>query len=84
MPPPGLADALIDLVSRFARTHGPFTTQQVADQLGLGVALVHSTLQRLEAQDRVIDGEFLPGRHGQEWCDANVVRILKRRSKKRS
>jgi len=88
MPPPGLADAflepvqdaLTDLVSRYARTNGPFTTQQVADQLGLGVAPVLSTLQLLQTQDRVIDGEFLPGRYGLEWCDVNVLRLLKRRS----
>ncbi len=53
-------DPLADLVARYARTHGPFTTDQVADRLGLGGAVVRHTLQRLAAQGRVLDGEFRP------------------------
>ncbi len=37
-------DPLGDLVARFARTHGPFTTADVATRLGLGVAVAHQTL----------------------------------------
>jgi ATP-dependent Lhr-like helicase len=73
-------DPLADLVSRFARTHGPFTTDQVADRLGLGGAVVRHTLQRLAAQGRVLDGEFRPMGSGSEWCDADVLRKLRRRS----
>ena len=40
-------DPLADLVARFARTHGPFTTAEVADRLGLGAAVARHTLQRL-------------------------------------
>jgi ATP-dependent Lhr-like helicase len=86
--PPGTPDAftdpvedpLADLVSRFARTHGPFTTDQVAARLGLGGAVVRHTLQRLAAQGRVLDGEFRPSGSGSEWCDAEVLRSLRRRS----
>ncbi|MEQ6902635.1 ATP-dependent helicase [Nocardioides sp. YIM 152588] len=88
--PPGIAaaftepvdDPLADLVGRYARTHGPFTIGQVAARLGLGVAVVRHTLLRLEAQGRVISGEFLPtaGAEGTEWCDAEVLRRLRRRS----
>ena len=86
--PPGTPDAftdpvddpLADLVSRYARTHGPFTTDQVADRLGLGGAVVRHTLQRLAAQGRVLDGEFRPAGSGSEWCDAEVLRRLRRRS----
>ena len=53
-----------DLVARFARTHGPFTTDDVADRLGLGAAVVRHTLQRLAAQGRVLDGEFRPSGSG--------------------
>ncbi|QBR91442.1 ATP-dependent helicase [Nocardioides euryhalodurans] len=73
-------DPLADLVSRFARTHGPFTTEQVAARLGLGVAVVRHTLERLAAQGRVLDGEFRPAGSGTEWCDAEVLRRLRRRS----
>jgi ATP-dependent Lhr-like helicase len=86
--PPGTPDAftdpvddpLGDLVARFARTHGPFTADQVAERLGLGPAVVRHTLQRLGAQGRVLDGEFRPSGSGQEWCDAEVLRRLRRRS----
>ncbi|GAA1808567.1 ATP-dependent helicase [Nocardioides hankookensis] len=73
-------DPLADLVARFARTHGPFTVDDVAARLGLGVAVVRLTLQRLAAQGRVLDGEFRPSGSGTEWCDAEVLRKLRRRS----
>ena len=73
-------DPLADLVSRYARTHGPFTSEQAAARLGLGAAVVRQTLQRLAAQGRVLDGEFRPSGSGSEWCDADVLRSLRRRS----
>jgi ATP-dependent helicase Lhr and Lhr-like helicase len=73
-------DPLGDLVARFARTHGPFTTEDVAERLGLGAAVVRHTLQRLAGQGRVLDGEFRPSGSGTEWCDAEVLRRLRRRS----
>ena len=73
-------DPLADLVARHARTHGPFTAAEVATRLGLGEAVVRHTLQRLAAQGRVLDGEFRPAGSGTEWCDAEVLRRLRRRS----
>ena len=73
-------DPVGDLVSRYARTHGPFTAEQVAERLGVGGAVVRHTLQRLAARGRVLDGEFRPGGSGTEWCDAEVLRSLRRRS----
>jgi ATP-dependent Lhr-like helicase len=73
-------DPLADLVARHARTHGPFTTTDVATRLGLGEAVVRHTLQRLAAQGRVLDGEFRPSGSGTEWCDSEVLRRLRRRS----
>ncbi|MGO4257870.1 ATP-dependent helicase [Marmoricola sp. RAF53] len=75
-----VADPLGDLVARYARTHGPFTAAEVATRLGLGVAVVQLTLTRLAAQGRVLDGEFRPAGAGTEWCDAEVLRKLRRRS----
>ncbi len=75
-----VADPVGDLVQRYARTHGPFTVADVAQRLGLGVAIVRSTLHRLAARGRVIDGEFRPAGSGEEWCDAEVLRMLRRRS----
>ncbi len=75
-----VADPLADLVSRHARTHGPFTTADVAQRLGLGVAVAQQTLARLAAQGRVLEGEFRPAGTGSEWCDTEVLRRLRRRS----
>ena len=87
--PPGVPDAftepvddpLADLVSRFARTHGPFT---VADVSTPARARAPRSLARpcsvsvgrggcsRASSDR-------PG-SGAEWCDAEVLRMLRRRS----
>ena len=55
-----VADALGDLVARYARTHGPFATAAVAGRYGLGPAVVTMALRRLAADGRVVEGEFLP------------------------
>jgi len=79
-------DPLGDLVARFARTHAPFTTDAVAERLGVGVAVARLTLQRLESQGRLSSGFFLPeasgGNRGDEteWCDVEVLRRLRMRS----
>ena len=83
-----VADPLGDLVARFARTHGPFTTDAVATRLGIGSAVARHTLQRLESQGRLASGYFLPEAgpgsattgDDLEWCDAQVLRRLRMRS----
>ncbi|MFF9478220.1 ATP-dependent helicase [Streptomyces sp. NPDC014733] len=91
-----VADPLGDLLSRYARTHGPFTSEQAAARFGLGPAVTDGALQRLAASGRLVQGEFRPpAAHppspeaqsaapvhgmGQEWCDAQVLRRLRRRS----
>ena len=75
-----VADPLGDLVGRYARTHGPFQPAEAATRLGLGVAVVTATLQRLTGTGRLVTGEFRPGGSGQEWCDAEVLRSIRRRS----
>ncbi|MFF4607429.1 DEAD/DEAH box helicase [Streptomyces sp. NPDC001339] len=73
-------DPLGDLLSRYARTHGPFTSEQAAARFGLGRAVTDGALHRLAAAGRVVEGEFHPAGIGQEWCDAQVLRRLRRRS----
>lgn len=75
-----VADPLGDLVARFARTHGPFDTEALARRFGLGTAVAAGSLQRLAAEKRVVEGEFTPAAAGSEWCDAQVLRRLRRRS----
>ncbi|MBI4260297.1 MAG: DEAD/DEAH box helicase [Actinobacteria bacterium] len=86
--PPGLPEALLepvadplgDLVSRYARTHGPFTAGEAATRLGLGVAVVDQALGRLAEAGRVLRGGFRPGAPDREWVDAEVLRRLRRRT----
>ncbi|MFF2088396.1 DEAD/DEAH box helicase [Nocardia sp. NPDC058176] len=73
-------DPLGDLVGRYARTHAPFTTADVAARFGLGTAVAVTALHRLLAEKRVVEGEFTPDTAGTEWCDAQVLRRLRRRS----
>ncbi|MGH3447277.1 MAG: DNA glycosylase AlkZ-like family protein, partial [Nocardioidaceae bacterium] len=75
-----IADPLGDLVARYARTHGPFQAPAVATRLGLGNAVVSDVLHRLAASGRLREGEFRPDGHGNEWCDAGVLRRVRRRS----
>ncbi|WP_456049079.1 ATP-dependent helicase [Actinoplanes sandaracinus] len=75
-----VADPLGDLVARYARTHGPFAAATCAARFGLGVFVVEQALKRLSATGRATSGEFSPGGAGTEWCDAEVLRMLRRRS----
>ncbi len=77
-------DPIGDLVARYARTHGPFTAAACAGRFGLGVFVVEQALKRLATTGRVTAGEFTPlaagAVAGTEWCDAEVLRLLRRRS----
>jgi ATP-dependent Lhr-like helicase len=75
-----VADPLGDLISRFARRRGPFHPQDVAARFGLGIAVADQVLHRLGSIGQLVHGEFRPGGTGQEWCDAGVLRSLRRRS----
>ena len=78
-------DPLGDLVSRYARTHGPFTAAEAGFTLGLGTAVVMTVLERLASERRVAQGAFRPDGSGSgtgvdaEWCDAEVLRRIRRR-----
>ncbi len=86
--PPGLPtafqvavpDAGLDLVRRFGRTHGPFTTGEVAKRFGLALETAESILNRLVGTGRVVEGGFRPGGTHREWCDHEVLRAIRRRS----
>jgi ATP-dependent Lhr-like helicase len=84
-PPPGLPetfledhpDAMRALVRRYARTHGPFPTAQLADRYGVDPA---PALRELEREGALIRGELLPGGSEREWCDSDVLRRVRRAS----
>jgi ATP-dependent Lhr-like helicase len=72
--------ALDDLAARYARSHGPFVVAELARRYGLGATPVEASLRRLAGSGRVLEGEFRPGGSGREWCDAEVLASLRRRS----
>lgn len=79
-----VADPLGDLVIRYARSRGPFTAEAVAQRFGLGVAVVVGVLDRLTSTGRLVRGELRPlaagGGGSLEYCDAEVLRRLRRAS----
>jgi ATP-dependent Lhr-like helicase len=86
--PPGLPKALLapvaqpvlELVRRYARTHGPFTQAEVAKRFGLSSQQVDAPLRSLLLDGRVVEGGFRPGGVHREWCDAEVLRLVRRKS----
>jgi len=86
--PPGIAAALLEsvahpvleLIRRYARTHGPFTLREAADRFALDAAAVENTLRQLAAEGRVLEGGFRPGGLHREWCDAEILRQIRRKS----
>ena len=85
MPPGGLPEAFLEggaesleqLVLRYARGRGPFTTAQVNERFALDL---DSLLRELERRELLVRGELRPGGSEREWCDPDVLRRLRRAS----
>ena len=63
---------------RYARTHGPFTTAELAGRFGLERPSVERELEELERADELVRGELRPGGSEREWCDPDVLRRIRR------
>lgn len=81
--------ALLDLVRRYARTHGPFRAQQLAAHYGLGIGALTPLLADLTARGVLAVGRLRPAQAhsaasaqlpGPDYCDADVLRRIRRRS----
>jgi ATP-dependent helicase Lhr and Lhr-like helicase len=70
-------DALRELLARYARTHGPFTNEELHARYGLDASAV---LRELERTGDLVRGEIRPGGSDREWCDVEVLRRLRRAS----
>jgi ATP-dependent Lhr-like helicase len=85
VPPGGLPAAFLEsverpterLVARYARTHGPFTTNDLRDRWGVDPT---SALAALESAGDLVRGELRPGGSEREWCDPEVLRRIRRAS----
>lgn len=74
-----VADPLGELLGRYARTRGPFTTQDAATRFGLGLRVTSDVLGRMAVDGKLVKGEFTD-EPGEQWCDSDVLKILRRRS----
>src|SRR5205085_4644469 len=85
MPPGGLPDAFLEggpealreLVLRYAKGRGPFTTVEANERFGRDVG---PELHELERAEKLVRGELRPGGTEREWCDPDVLRRLRRAS----
>ena len=71
---------MLELVARYARTHAPFVVRDVSSRYGISGDRVAVALAQLEAAHRVVRGEFRPFGTEREWCDVEVLRLVRRRS----
>jgi ATP-dependent Lhr-like helicase len=85
MPPSGLPDTFLEggpdslrqLVLRYAKGRGPFTSEDACARFGRDVTPVLAELERAEL---LVRGELRPGGTEREWCDPDVLRRLRRAS----
>ena len=86
--PPGLAGVfleatdrpLFELLRRYARTHGPFTTTDAATRFGLAPSQIEPVLRRLHGDGKLLEGEFRPEGVHREWCDPDVLQQIRRKT----
>ena len=85
MPPSGLPEAYLDggpeslrqLVQRYARGRGPFTSAEAQAWFGVDV---EPHLRAFEREEKLVRGELRPDGVEREWCDPDVLRRLRRAS----
>src|SRR5581483_2020896 len=86
--PPGLAEAFLrpadqplhEIVRRYARTHGPFTSVALAKRYMVDLVALESALRHLHGQGKLLEGEFLPKGSHREWCDPESLQQIRRKS----
>ena len=82
--PPGVpaqvdtvTDALPQLLSRWARTRGPFLINEAAAAFGLSVSAAYGVINGL---DKVVEGHYRAGVEETEYCAAEVLKVIRSRS----
>ena len=86
--PPGIAEAylerverpLAELMRRYARTHGPFPTVEPAARYAVPAETLEGALKALHAAGRLLEGEFRPDGSHREWCDPEVLQLVRRKT----
>ena len=88
VPPPGLPAAFLhpperpleQLLRRHARSHGPFRAGDLAARYALPAGAILPVLEELERAGVLLRGEIRPGGQGEDWCELEILRRLKRRT----
>ncbi len=86
--PPGLAEVflervaepLLEIVRRYARTHGPFTSADLCARYALPGAAVDPLLRALQQHGKLLEGAFRPSGRHREWCDPEILQQIRRKS----
>ncbi len=73
-------DALQQLVSRWARTRGPFVLQDLQQAFGLAAGVAHSVLKELMSTKVIVKGHFSKGIGDDEFVANDVLKIIRSRS----
>ncbi|WP_246186944.1 Lhr family helicase [Microlunatus speluncae] len=90
--PPGVAASFTepvprpidDLVLRWARQHGPFVAETIADRYGLELGTVEDACRRLIDDGSVVAGQFIQLEEDRsqlrQYCHHRVLALIKRRT----
>jgi len=86
--PPGIAEPylhkidrpLLELMRRYARTHGPFPASEPAARYGLPAEKLDGVLRALHGAGKLLEGEFRPDGSQREWCDPDVLQQVRRKT----
>lgn len=70
--------AVISLISRYCRNHGPVIPDDITSRYGLALENVTEALLTLERQKKLQQGGFRPDGTSPEWCDPDVLRRIRR------
>lgn len=70
----------VALLLSYARSRGPFTALQAAEDLGLDVHRVRDLLEAAAAQGHLVRGRLVPGVHETQWCDVDVLERIRQRT----
>ena len=74
------AEPLLELLSRYSRTHGPFTFDDLWLRYRIPKAFAETSLAELLREGRLLEGGFRPGGVHREWVNPEVLQQLRRRT----
>jgi ATP-dependent Lhr-like helicase len=73
-------EPLLELLSRYSRTHGPFPLEDLRRRYEIPKAVGEAALAELVRKGRLLEGGFRPGGVHREWVHPEVLQQLRRRT----